>query len=48
MLNKAEAVNRSSAVLAKELEADLLVIASDADAVYLDWGTRITTEVTFH
>lgn len=31
--------DRSSAVLAKDLEADTLIIATDADAVYLDWGT---------
>lgn len=31
--------DRSSAVLAKDLDAELLVIATDADAVYLDWGT---------
>ncbi len=31
--------DRSSAVLAKDLDADLLVIATDTDAVYLDWGT---------
>jgi carbamate kinase len=31
--------DRASAVLAQELGADLLVIASDVDAVYLDWGT---------
>ena len=31
--------DRSSAVLAQDLDADLLVIATDADAVYLDWGT---------
>lgn len=31
--------DRSSMVLADDLEADLLVIATDADAVYLDWGT---------
>jgi carbamate kinase len=31
--------DRSSAVLARDLAADLLVIATDADAVYLDWGT---------
>jgi carbamate kinase len=31
--------DRSSAVLAKDLGADLLVIATDADAVYVDWGT---------
>ena len=31
--------DRSSAVLAQDLEAELLVIATDADAVYLGWGT---------
>jgi carbamate kinase len=31
--------DRSSAVLAQDIGADLLVIATDADAVYLDWGT---------
>jgi carbamate kinase len=31
--------DRSSAVLARDLEADALVIATDADAVYTDWGT---------
>ena len=31
--------DRSSAVLAKDLGADTLIIATDADAVYLDWGT---------
>jgi carbamate kinase len=30
--------DRASAVLAQELHADLLVIATDVDAVYLDWG----------
>lgn len=29
----------ASSVLARDLNADLLVIATDADAVYLDWGT---------
>jgi carbamate kinase len=29
----------TSAMLAAELDADLLVIATDVDAVYLDWGT---------
>jgi carbamate kinase len=41
-LHGAEAVvdkDRASALLARELEADLLVMATDADAVYLDWGT---------
>lgn len=30
--------DRASALLARELEADLLIMATDADAVYLDWG----------
>lgn len=29
----------SSMVLARDIHADLLVIATDADAVYVDWGT---------
>jgi carbamate kinase len=28
----------ASALLARELEADLFIMATDADAVYLDWG----------
>ncbi|WP_029432177.1 carbamate kinase [Blastococcus sp. URHD0036] len=38
----AEAVvdkDRASAVLAQDLGADLLLLAGDVDAVYLDWGT---------
>jgi carbamate kinase len=31
--------DRASAVLARDLKADLLVIATDVDAVYLDWAT---------
>ncbi len=31
--------DRASALLALELEADLFVMATDAEAVYLDWGT---------
>lgn len=31
--------DRASALLAAEIGADLFVIATDADAVYLDWGT---------
>jgi carbamate kinase len=31
--------DRASAVLATDLGADLLVIATDVDGVYLDWGT---------
>jgi carbamate kinase len=40
----------ASELLARELEADLLVIATDVDGIYLDWGkpeqrmlTRVTT-----
>jgi carbamate kinase len=29
----------ASALLAQELAADLLVIATDVDGVYVDWGT---------
>jgi carbamate kinase len=31
----------AGALLAKELEADLYIMATDADAVYLDWGTKM-------
>jgi carbamate kinase len=31
--------DRASCVLARDLHADTLVIATDTDAVYLDWGT---------
>src|SRR3954449_9566291 len=31
--------DRASALLAEQLEADLFVMATDVDAVYLDWGT---------
>lgn len=30
----------ASSVLASDLDADMLVIATDTDAVYLDWGTE--------
>ena len=33
--------DRASAVLAVQLQADLLVMATGADAVYLDWGTPV-------
>ena len=43
--------DRASALLAEEVEADCLILATEADAVYLDWGTpqqrpirRITPE----
>ena len=32
--------DRESALLAFELEADLLIMATDTDGVYLDWGTE--------
>jgi len=38
--------DRASAVLAAELDADLLVIATDVEAVYLDWGTPQQRAVT--
>ena len=38
--------DRASGVLAHELSADLLVIATDVDAVYLDWGTATQRAVT--
>ncbi len=31
--------DRASALLARDLAADLFVMATDVDAVYLDWGT---------
>jgi carbamate kinase len=31
--------DRASALLARELDADLFVMATDVDAVYADWGT---------
>ena len=31
--------DRATALLAQQLDADLYVMATDADAVYLDWGT---------
>jgi carbamate kinase len=31
--------DRASSLLARELEADLLVLATDVDGIYLDWGT---------
>lgn len=39
----------ASALLARELEADVLVLATDVDGVYLDWGTpdqRMVEEAT--
>ena len=30
----------ASALLAEGLGADMLVLATDVDAVYADWGTR--------
>jgi len=31
--------DRASALLARELEAEMLVMATDVDGVYVDWGT---------
>ena len=31
--------DRASALLAKELDADCLVLATDVEGVFLDWGT---------
>ena len=31
--------DHASALLAEQIDADLLVMATDVDAVYLDWGT---------
>jgi carbamate kinase len=38
--------DRASAVLAEGLYADLLVIATDVDAAYLDWGTAEQRAIT--
>ena len=38
--------DRAAAVLATQIGADLLVIATDTDAVYLDWGTPSARAVT--
>ena len=35
----------ASALLAEQLAADLLVIATDVDAVYVDWGTPKQTRL---
>ena len=32
--------DRASALLAREIGADLFLMATDADAIYLDWGTE--------
>jgi len=39
--------DRASAVLARDLKADTLVIATEADAVYTDWGTAEQRAFTF-
>jgi carbamate kinase len=33
--------DRASEVLAWQVEADLLVMATDVDGIYLDWGTLV-------
>jgi carbamate kinase len=35
----------ASSLLARELEADLYVMATDVDGVYLDWGTPMQTRI---
>jgi len=35
----------ASALLARQLDADLLVIATDVDGVYTDWGTPEQTRL---
>jgi carbamate kinase len=35
----------ASALLARDLDADLLVMLTDADAVYTDWGTPAQTQI---
>ena len=35
----------ASALLARQLDADLLVIATDVDGVYTDWGTPEATRL---
>jgi carbamate kinase len=34
-----------TALLAREIDADLYVMATDVDGVYLDWGTRIARKI---
>jgi len=41
--------DRASSLLARELDADVLVLATDVDGVFVDWGTpdqRLLTDVT--
>ncbi len=35
----------ASAVLARDIDADLLIIATDVDGVYVDWGTNVRRRV---
>ena len=37
--------DRVAAILARELEADVLLILTDVDAVYRDWGTEAQTPI---
>ncbi len=49
ILRGAEAVidkDRASALLALELDADFLILATDTDAVYLDWGTPLARPIS--
>ena len=38
--------DRASALLAEEVEADCLILATDVDAVYQDWGTPEERRIT--
>ena len=38
--------DRASSLLAFELEADLLIMATDADGVYLNWGTDSAEKIS--
>ena len=37
--------DRASALLARQLDARLLILATDADGVYLDWGTDEASKI---
>ncbi len=38
--------DRASALLAEEIQADCLILATDVDAVYQDWGTPEERRIT--
>ena len=37
--------DRASALLASEVSADMLIMATDVDGVYLDWGTPLARRI---